>query len=201
VSANGGRTETLLLDESALRRHRISSLLVVRQRSTSEPWRETGGIARPGARAAASRSEFGVARRHWTVACGPVRLSFQACEEVTMAEAGLFVGWGAPVRGREAKGLEVFNESVAYWGRLEEDGRIESFEVVLLYPHGGDLAGFSLLRGTHDQLNDVGGDEEFLRLTARGGLVVERLGIVRAALGEGLERQISIYQQAIGELT
>lgn len=58
-----------------------------------------------------------------------------------MAEAGLFVGWGAPVRGRETKGLEIFNESVAYWGRLQQEGRIESFEVVLLYPHGGDLAG------------------------------------------------------------
>ena len=118
-----------------------------------------------------------------------------------MAEAGLLVGWGAPVRGRETKGLEVFNESVAYWGRLQQEGRIESFEVVLLYPHGGDLAGFSLLRGTHEQLNDVGGDEEFLRLTARAGLIVERLGIVRAALGDGLEQQIGIYQQALGELT
>jgi len=118
-----------------------------------------------------------------------------------MAEAGLFIGWGAPVRGREAKGLEVFNESVEYWGRLQQEGRIENFEVVLLYPHGGDLGGFALLRGTHEQLNDVGGDEEFLRLTARAGLIVERLGVVRAALGDGLEQQIGIYQQAVGELT
>jgi hypothetical protein len=117
-----------------------------------------------------------------------------------MTEAGLFVGWGAPVRGREAKSLEVFNESVEYWGRLQQGGRIESFEVVLLYPHGGDLGGFALLRGTHDQLNDVGGDEEFLRITARAGLIVDRLGVVRAVLGEGLEQQIGIFQQAISEL-
>src|SRR5215218_8578043 len=99
------------------------------------------------------------AGRDWTVASGLARLSSQACAEVTMAEAGLFVGWGAPVRGREAKGLEVFNESVEYWGRLQQDGRIENFEVVLLYPHGGDLGGFALLRGSHDQLNQVGGDD------------------------------------------
>ena len=68
-----------------------------------------------------------------------------------MAEAGLFIGWGAPVRGREAKGLEVFNESIEFWGRLQEAGRIESFEVVLLFPHGGDLYGFALLRGSHDR--------------------------------------------------
>jgi hypothetical protein len=117
-----------------------------------------------------------------------------------MPEAGLFIGWGAPVRGREAKGLEVFNEGVEFWGRLQQEGRIESFEVVLLYPHGGDLLGFSLLRGTHDQLNDVGGDEEFLRLTTRAGLIVEGLGVVRAVLGEGLEQQIGLFQQAVQEL-
>ena len=118
-----------------------------------------------------------------------------------MAEAGLFIGWGAPVRGREAKGLEVFNESIEYWGRLQEAGRIESFEVALLFPHGGDLDGFALLRGSHDQLNEVGGDEEFLRLTTRAGLIVERLGVVRAALGDGLGQQIGIYQEAVAELT
>jgi hypothetical protein len=117
-----------------------------------------------------------------------------------MAEAGLFVGWGPPVRGREAKSLDVFNESVAYWGRLQQDGRIESFEVVLLYPHGGDLAGFALLRGSHDQLNAVGGDEEFLRLTSRAGLIVEGLGVVRASVGEGLGRQVGFFQDAVGEL-
>src|SRR5215211_4002382 len=56
-----------------------------------------------------------------------------------MAEAALFIGWGAPISGREATGLEIFNESVEYWGRLQQEGRIESFEVVLLYPYGGDL--------------------------------------------------------------
>jgi|SRR5215211_1270673 len=118
-----------------------------------------------------------------------------------MAEAALFIGWGAPISGREAKGLDVLNESVEYWGVLQQEGRIESFEVVLLYPHGGDLFGFALLRGSHEQLNEVGGDEEFLRLTTRAGLVVDNLGVVRAILGDGLGPQIELYQQAVGELT
>ena len=117
-----------------------------------------------------------------------------------MAEAGMFIGWGSPVRGREAKGLEVFNEALRYWNRLEQDGRIESSEPVLLFPHGGDLAGFFLLRGSHAQLNDLGRDEEFLRIIARAGLVVEGLGVVRAALGDGLAQQIGIYQQAVAEI-
>jgi hypothetical protein len=118
-----------------------------------------------------------------------------------MAEAGLFVGWGAPVTGREAKGLEVFNESVQYWSKLQQDGKIESFEVVLLTPHGGDLDGFVLMRGSSEQVAALIVDEEFERMTTRATLIVQRVGVVPAVLGEGLERAIGIYQQQIGEMT
>ncbi len=114
-----------------------------------------------------------------------------------MAEAGIFIGWGASTPGREAKGLEVFNESVAYWGKLQEDGKIESFEVVLLTPHGGDLEGFALLRGSRDQVGTLIVDEEFERTTARATLIVQHVGIVPAVLGEGLGRSIGIYQEEI----
>ena len=117
-----------------------------------------------------------------------------------MAEAGLFIGWGDPVRNREAKSLAVFNQSIEYWNRLQEEGRIESVEVVLLYPHGGDLGGFALLRGSHDQLNEVAGDEEFILMTARAQMIVDNVGVVRAALGEGLGSQVQVFQQVIDEL-
>lgn len=118
-----------------------------------------------------------------------------------MADAGLFIGWGPPVRGREAKSLEVFNESVQYWGQLEQDGKIESFEVALLYPHGGDLGGFALLRGTQEGLDEVRRSDEFQRSTARAGLIIEGLGVVSCALGESLGTQLSLYQEQISELT
>jgi hypothetical protein len=117
-----------------------------------------------------------------------------------MAEMGLFVGWGAPVRGREAKGLEVFNEAVAYAGRLQEEGRIESSEIVLLTPHGGDLYGFQLLRGTRENIDAIRAEEEFQRITFRAGLIVERFGVVPAVLGEGLGEAINLYQQQVAEL-
>ena len=59
----------------------------------------------------------------------------------TMADAALFIGWGQVVRGREKRAVQVFNESVEYWGGLQGDGKIEDFEVVLLAPHGGDRGG------------------------------------------------------------
>ena len=78
-----------------------------------------------------------------------------------MAEAGLFIGWGEPVTGREAKGLEVFAEALAYWATAEQDGRIESSETVLLNPHGGDLAGFTLARGSEAQMSAVRAEDAF----------------------------------------
>ena len=118
-----------------------------------------------------------------------------------MADAGLFIGWGAPVRGREAKGLEVFNETLAYYGRLQQDGVIEGFETVLLEPHGGDLQGFILVRGSEDRLAQLRVDDEFVRLSTRASMIIEGLGVVGAALGDGLQQAISTYQEAISDLT
>ena len=118
-----------------------------------------------------------------------------------MADAGLFLGWGPPVRGRERKGLDVFNESVQWYGELQQAGRIESFEVVLLEPHGGDLDGFVLIRGSQEQIGALRADEEFERLTTRASLIVDNIGVVGAYINEGLARGMGIYQAQLDELT
>jgi hypothetical protein len=117
-----------------------------------------------------------------------------------VAEAGLFIGWGQVVRGREQRALEVWGESLQYWSELESDGKVESFEVVLLTPHGGDLNGFALLRGSEDQMNALRTDEEFQRRVQRADLVVESQGVVDAILGDGLQRAIEIYQDEAGKV-
>jgi hypothetical protein len=117
-----------------------------------------------------------------------------------MADSGLFIGWGEVVRGREEKAIQVFNETIEYYGRLQQEGRIESFDVCLLDPHGGDLAGFALLRGTNEQLDAVHHDEEFEQRLTRANLIVERLGLVHASFGEEIGRQMGIYQSAVAEL-
>ena len=43
-----------------------------------------------------------------------------------MADDALFFGWGEVVRGRETKAVEVFNEAVAYYGQLQQAGKIEA---------------------------------------------------------------------------
>jgi hypothetical protein len=73
-----------------------------------------------------------------------------------MAGEPLFIGWGAVVRGREKQALKVFQESMEYYGKLQQDGRIEGFDVLLLAPHGGDLNGFVILRGDRKALATSG---------------------------------------------
>ena len=46
-----------------------------------------------------------------------------------MAGEAIFIGWGQVVRGREKQALGVFQESMEYYGRLQQDGRIDGFDV------------------------------------------------------------------------
>jgi hypothetical protein len=117
-----------------------------------------------------------------------------------MADAGLFVGWGQVVRGREQRAVEVFNESVGYWGGLQGDGKIESFEIAFLTPHGGDLNGFVLIRGSDEQMSALRTDDEFQRQLTRVDLIVESLGVVDAALESGIQKTMEIYSKEIGEV-
>ncbi len=117
-----------------------------------------------------------------------------------MSDDALFLGWGEVVRGREKKAVEVFNESIEYYAKLQQEGKLESFEPWFLGPHGGDLAGFIMLRGERAQLDEILSSPEFETLQARVGLIVDRLGVVPAATGESLARQMGQFQEAAGDI-
>lgn len=118
-----------------------------------------------------------------------------------MATGALVIGWGPPVRGREQKALQVFNEAIQYYTKLQQQGTIESFEAVSLDPHGGDLSGFLLVRGDREKLNALRTSEEFLRLNNRASLVVDNLGVINAFIGEELQRLFADYQTQAAELS
>jgi len=115
-----------------------------------------------------------------------------------MADAGLFIGWGEVVRGRETEALELFNETIAYYSRLQEEGEIENFEPVFLEPHGGDLAGFILIRGDAEKLASLRVSDEFTQFSVRVGLIVDKFGVVGADLAGRLQRQMEYYTEQIG---
>lgn len=116
-----------------------------------------------------------------------------------MSESALFVGWGQPVRGREKRSLDVFNDAVTYYGKRLEDGSIESFEPVLLNPHGGDLQGFFLIKGSAEGLATMMATEEFQRLHIRAAMIVENLGIIEAFVDDGVLTQLGYFTDAADE--
>ena len=118
-----------------------------------------------------------------------------------MADTGLFIGWNKAVRGREQEATEVFNEAVAYYTGLQEEGVIESWEAVMLESHGGDLGGFFLLRGEQEKLTRLRATEDFQHLTLRASLFVESLGVVGAAIGERVAKEMTYYGEQVAALT
>jgi hypothetical protein len=117
-----------------------------------------------------------------------------------MADAALFIGFGPVISGRERQALATFNEALAYNTRLQTDGDIESFEPVLLEPHGGDLGGFVLLRGDADKLNRVRVSEEFIRLNVRSALVVQNFGVVSAYIGAAFGQQLTMFEAQLADI-
>jgi hypothetical protein len=115
-----------------------------------------------------------------------------------MAEAGLFIRWGEPVRGREARAVEVFNESVQYFALLQQEGRIEGFERAVFMPHGPDDGGFFLLRGSAQQIDSIRREQGFLRLLNRARLRCENVGVADTFLDDGLAQMMSLYQEEVG---
>jgi hypothetical protein len=116
-----------------------------------------------------------------------------------MADRVLFMSWGTVVRGREERALEVFNDVLGYYGRLQQDGRIERFDVVLLAPALG-VRGYVTAHGSIEQLNAVREDEEYLRLTADALLIVDEFSVIGGYTDAGVARQIGIYQERIAAL-
>ncbi len=117
-----------------------------------------------------------------------------------MAKGALFIGWGPAIPGREQKALDLFNEAMQYYGRLQQQGEIESVEPFLLEPHGGDLGGFLLLRGDADKLARLRTNSEFMDLTLRAQLLLNNVGVVGAWYGEELQQRFATFGQQIASL-
>jgi hypothetical protein len=116
-----------------------------------------------------------------------------------MADRVLFVGWGTPVRGREERALEVFNESVGLYGRMQQDGRIESFDVTLLGPNS-ILNGYAELKGDVAQIQAVEEDEEFQRVMTDAALIVDDLNIMAGYTNAGVAGQMAIFAEAVAKV-
>jgi hypothetical protein len=116
-----------------------------------------------------------------------------------MADRVLFISWGQVVRGREERALEVFSETLGFYGRLQQDGRIESFDVALLDPAGG-VAGYIVLHGSAEQIAAVSEDDVFRRMIIDATLVVDDLRIAPGRTNDALAKDIGLFQEAASKV-
>ena len=116
-----------------------------------------------------------------------------------MADRVVFISWGMVVRGREERAMENFNETIGLYGQMQQDGRMESFDVVLLNPSTG-MDGYLALHGSADQLQALKESEDFQRQLASATLIVEDLKMVDGYTGPAIAKQMEIYQEAISKV-
>jgi hypothetical protein len=116
-----------------------------------------------------------------------------------MADRVLFISWGEVVRGREVAALENFNETIGLYGQMQQDGRVESFDVVLLDP-AMDIAGYMEIHGSAEQLTALKTSEDFRRNLAAGSLIVDNLKLADGYTNEGIAREMTYYQDAISNV-
>jgi hypothetical protein len=116
-----------------------------------------------------------------------------------MADRVLFISWGAVVRGREVAGLESFNETVGLNGRFQQEGKIESFDVVLLDPATG-IDGYIAIHGSADQIAALKENDEFRMSMVNASMIVDELKMVEGYTGDGIAHQMEMYQQAVSKV-
>ena len=116
-----------------------------------------------------------------------------------MADRILFLGWNRVVAGREQQAMQLWQKSMEFYNGLQADGRIESFEPVLLWAHGGDLNGFVIIRGNAEKLAGVQEDNVFFDLVTEASYCLEGFGVVRGDIGESITSQLSRWSKLFAE--
>jgi hypothetical protein len=116
-----------------------------------------------------------------------------------MANGALFIGWNGAVVGREQQAKQLWEKAMEYHGKLQADGRIESFEPVILAAHGGDLNGFVLVKGDARKLSEIRQEDSFVDLTIDAEYCLQGFGVVVGYVGEGLADIFGRWSKRIEE--
>jgi hypothetical protein len=112
--------------------------------------------------------------------------------------AAIVITWGPSVRGREGKSLEVFMESLQFWGKQAADGKIEPPETFIAEDGSG---GMVILRGKSDVLQQLNETDDARKLLSKAQLIVEDLRSHWYYTGdEEITRETSLFAQVANEL-
>mgnify|MGYP006294025141 FL=1 len=114
-----------------------------------------------------------------------------------MTDGAIFIGWNRPVPGKEQQAMKLWQDSMEYYEKLRSDGRIESFQPVLLAAHGGNLNGFVLVKGDQKELDKIRREDTFVENTIKGGIYLQDYGVVQGFVGDALVDFFGKWSKAI----
>ena len=114
-----------------------------------------------------------------------------------MASSVILFGWNRSIPGREKVSAGHFDEFVKYLGGLQQKGAIQSFDVVFLDAHGGDLNGFALIKGESAKLDTLRSSTEWITHITRASLHLEGVGVIHGVTGDEIVKRMAIWTSAI----
>lgn len=118
-----------------------------------------------------------------------------------MSNAAICIRWGAPIVGRETKGLEVFNAVMEYNARLEKEGKITALRTYITSNGNlGSFGGFMVTEGEVAQLRAVVDSNEFQMLLVKAQHCVSNMEVTHCVSGSGIGQSIERLMTARKEL-
>jgi hypothetical protein len=118
---------------------------------------------------------------------------------MTGTGTALFVGWGHTHPGRESLAVKNFTEFIEKLTELKAMGEIDSFDPVLLSPHGGELKGFVLIHGTPEKLAALPMREDLHHLQLRAELDHGKFSVIWAVTGDRVSEEIETIGKLVSE--
>ena len=114
-----------------------------------------------------------------------------------MANGALIFTWGAAVRGREMKGLEVLGKALAFWDEQEKEGRIHSHrEYFALTGNATKRTGTMVVEGELGELLRIQMEDESIRLQTEASQICENfcVEICEANSEDSINRYVQTLQ-------
>jgi hypothetical protein len=114
-----------------------------------------------------------------------------------MAYDVVLIGWNRAVAGRERDAVELFGTAVNFYESQKKAGTISAHEHFFLDPHGGDLNGFTVLRGERNKLSTMLNSDEWHTISAKAVITLEGFGAIHGVTGEGIQKRMGLYSSSI----
>jgi hypothetical protein len=108
----------------------------------------------------------------------------------------IIISWNQVIPGREAQAGELFASRFAFLEKLRKSGRLESWEPLIMSPHGGAPLGMFILRGTHENLTWLWDDGEFQEHNMRAMHLLTEFSVLPAFGGKAASDVLSIWAKA-----